>query len=322
MLKNSLITFIFLQFSLLLSAQQERSAFHFLQLPYSSHASALGGENVSIIADDLAMSIQNPALLTNVSNKSLLLNYMYYMRGVNVAGAAYTQTLKERSNWGVSAQYIDYGSFKETNIDNTLSGTFTAKDITLSALYSYALSNTWSGGVRTNFIYSHYDIYNSFAIGFDLGLNYYNEAKDFSFSIVAKNLGGQLKTFEEQREKMPVNLLLGISKDMTHAPFRFSLTLHDLTHWSSSLSEVKGWGEKFLSHIALGIDYLPTGNTYIALGYNFRRGQEMKVSGSNHWAGITAGAGIQLKRFKIGLNYAKLHVSASSLQFNLAYTLL
>jgi hypothetical protein len=51
----------------------------------------------------------------------------------------------------------------------------------------------------------------------------------------------------------------------------------------------------------------------------------MKVSDgaseSNHGAGISVGAGLQLERFKLHAAYAKYHVSAWSLLVNVSYTL-
>ncbi|MGG6495838.1 UNVERIFIED_CONTAM: DUF3308 domain-containing protein, partial [Bacteroidetes bacterium 56_B9] len=91
---------------------------------------------------------------------------------------------------------------------------------------------------------SHYDKYSSFAIGVDLGLNYYHQESDFSASLVARNLGGQLKAFEERHEKLPVDVQLGFSKRLSHAPFRLSLTLHDLTHWSASTTAANNFGKK------------------------------------------------------------------------------
>ena len=90
------------------------------------------------------------------------------------------------------------GSLKETTEENIETGTFSAKDISISGIYTYDLSDYWSGGVRTNFIYSHYDKYSSFAIGVDLGLNYYNQESDFSASLVARNREDSLKLFEER----------------------------------------------------------------------------------------------------------------------------
>ncbi len=322
MLKKSFITALLLSiFPVLLHAQDGTSAFQFLKLPFSAHASALGGENISIIEDDATMAVQNPALLSCVADKTLSLNYMLYMDGVHVAGAAFARTVGERSTWAVTAQYADYGKLKETTEENIEIGTFSAKDISISGIYTYDLSDYWSGGVRTNFIYSHYDRYSSFAIGVDLGLNYYHQASDFSASLVVRNLGGQLKAFEEQHEKLPVDVQLGFSKRLAHAPFRLSATLHDLSHWSTSITGANRFGKKLLNHIVLGIDFLPTDHFYLAAGYNFRRGEEMKINGSSHWAGFACGTGIQLKRLKVGMAYAKYHVSSSSLVFNLSYAL-
>lgn len=321
MLKKLVITSLITVFFTLAQAQDGTSAFHFLQVPRSSHVAALGGENISIIEDDLLLATHNPALLSCVSNKTISLNYMRYIKGVNVAGAAFCHTVGERGTWAIDAQYFDYGDMKETTADNVQLGTFSAKDISLSGSFAYDLNDYWSGGVRASLIYNHYDRYTSLAMGVDLGLNYYNLSKDFSFSIVAQNLGGQIKPFEEKHEKLPFNLQIGVSKRLTHAPIRFSLTLHDLTHWNKNVTLANNWGNKLLNHINIGIDILPTENIYIAAGYNFRRSKQMDIAGESHWAGLCIGAGLRVKQFKISTAYAKYHISASSLLFNLSYTL-
>lgn len=240
------------------------------------------------------------------------MNYTLYIAGVNAASAAFSRVLGDRSTWAVTAQFVNYGTMKETTSENIITGTFSAKDMAFSGIYSYDLSDYWSGGVKANLIYSNYDKFSSFAIGVDLGLNYYHQNSDFSFSMVARNLGGQIVAFEDKREKLPVDVQVGITKRLSHAPFRISATLYNLTDWKNS---------KFFDHAVIGMDFLPTDNFYVSLGYNFRRTNEMKVADSSHWAGFTAGAGLQIKRFKLGAAYAKYHLSTSSLLFNLSMTL-
>ena len=295
-----------------LQAQEDNSVFQFLKLPFSAHAASLGGENITVVEDDITMAVQNPALLSCVSNNTINFNYMFYMDGVKVASAAYSRVFGERSSWAVTAQFVDYGKMKEYTEENLYLGDFSAKDIAIGGIYSYDLSDYWSGGVKANLIYSKYANYNSFAMGVDLGLNYYNEYKDFSFSVACRNLGGQIVAFNDRHEKLPINLQVGITKRLAHAPFRVSATLYNLSDWKNS---------KFLNHCALGIDFIPTETFYLALGYNFQRGDEMKINGSSHWAGLTAGAGIQIKSFKFGASYGKYHIRASSFLFNLAMTL-
>lgn len=325
-MKQLLLIITILLSPLATQAQSGGSVFKFLELPFSSHASALGGDNVSIIEDDITMAIHNPALLSCVTDKTLNLNYMNYIDGVSVGSAAFSRTLGERATWAVAAQYVNYGTFKETNAEDVELGTFSAKDMAFTGIYTYDLSDYLSGGLSTKMIYSTYEKYSSFAVGVDLGLNYYDENSGYSASVVARNLGGQIKAFDEVRENLPFDLLMGVSRKLSHAPFRLSVTMHNLTDWNSS-SNTSGTEKKdkfskvLLNHFIFGIDFIPTKTTYVSLGYNCKRASDMKINGASGWSGMALGAGIQIKRLKIGTSYAKYHTSSSSLLFNFAMTL-
>ena len=202
-------------------------------------------------------------------------------------------------------------------------GEFKPLDFYLAGQYSHILSERWAGGVTAKFIYSHYGPYTSCALATDLGLNYYDEESDFSFSIAARNLGGQVKKFGNRHDRLPADLEIGISKSLGHAPVRISLTMVDLTRWTSkdyftTGDRVKG-GSIFMNHFVLGAEYLIGEKFYIAMGYNFRRAYEMTAAGSSHAAGLSFGGGVNLKRLKFGIAYAKYHVSAPSLSFTIAY---
>ena len=70
-----------------LSAQESQTAYNFLRLPVSAHASALGGENISLADDDATVIFHNPAMINFVSDKTINLNYMTYMEGAKTASA-------------------------------------------------------------------------------------------------------------------------------------------------------------------------------------------------------------------------------------------
>lgn len=140
-MKKQLLILLLFCLSLATQAQNGTSVFKFLELPFSSHASALGGDNISINDNDITMAIHNPALLSFVSDKTLNMNYMSYIDGVGVGSAAFSNTLGERSVWAVAAQYVNYGNFKETSAEDIELGTFSAKDMAFSGIYSYDLSD-------------------------------------------------------------------------------------------------------------------------------------------------------------------------------------
>ena len=298
-----------------INAQESQEVFSFLRLPVSAHVAALGGDNITIDDDDPTVIFHNPALICNTADKSINLNFMTYMEGAKTASASFVKGWGERATWGVSAQYMDYGSIKETTVDNIEQGTFSAKDIAVAGTFAYLLSNRWSGGISLRFISSSIASYNAIGIAADLGLNYYDEERGWSISAVAKNLGGQVKAYHDEFEKIPLDLLVGVSKRLNAAPVRFSATLSRLNRWDTS----------FIQHIAVGVDVFIGESIYIAGGYNFRRRDEMKISegdgSSSHGAGLSVGAGLTLKRFKLSAAYAKYHVSASSILINATYSL-
>lgn len=296
-------------------AQDSRTGYNFLRLPVSAHAAALGGDNISIIEDDESMIFNNPALLSSVSDKTINLNYMNYMSGANTASASFNRIIKERASVAASAQFVDYGKMKETDENNIQTGEFSAKDISIAGYFSYMLTDRLAGGITAKFITSYIGDYNSIAMGVDLGLNYYDPEKEWSVSLVAKNLGGQMKTYDDQYDRMPIDIQLGASKRFAHMPFRISATLVDLNHLDY----------KFINHLVAGVDIIISPTIWVGAGYNFRRANEMKITEtdgeSSHGAGLSFGAGINLERFKLNLAYGKYHVSSSSILINLAYSL-
>ena len=314
-MKNSFFALLFAVFAITATAQESQTEYNFLRLPVSAHAAALGGENITIIEDDPALMFSNPALAASVNDKTIGLSYMNYMDGVNYMSASFNKILKEKATLAGGIQYVNYGKMKQTDENNVQSGEFSASDIAIDAIFSYQLSERIVGGITAKFIMSYIGSYSSMAVGIDLGVNYYNPDREWSISAVAKNLGGEVKAYDEEFGKMPLDLQVGVSKTFAAQPVRLSATLVDLPHYNYS----------FKNHIILGADVLLSQSLWIGAGYNFRRVEEMKISDgeseSSHGAGLSFGAGLNLERFKLNVAYGKYHVSSSSLVVNAAFSL-
>ena len=314
-MKNSFFALLFAVFAITATAQESQTEYNFLRLPVSAHAAALGGENITIIEDDPALMFSNPALAASVNDKTIRLSYMNYMDGVNYMSASFNKILKEKATLAGGIQYVNYGKMKQTDENNVQSGEFSASDIAIDAIFSYQLSERIVGGITAKFIMSYIGSYSSMAAGIDLGVNYYDPDREWSISAVAKNLGGEVKAYDEEFGKMPLDLQVGVSKTFAALPVRLSATLVDLTHYNYS----------FKNHIILGADVLLSQSLWIGAGYNFRRVEEMKISDgeseSSHGAGLSFGAGLNLERFKLNVAYGKYHVSSSSLVVNAAFSL-
>ena len=313
-MKKFVLTLISTLFTCMLWAQESQTEYNFLRLPVSAHAAALGGDNITIIEDDPTLMFSNPALASSVSDKTVGLSYMNYMSGANYMGASYTKALGEKGTIAGGVQYMNYGKMKEYDQNNTQIGTFNASEIAIEGIFSYELAHNLVGGITAKFINSYIGNYSSIAVGVDLGLNWFEPDYQWSVSVVAKNLGGQIKAYEENYGKMPMDVQVGVSKTFAALPVRLSATLVDLTHYDY----------RFINHLNLGADILLSDNIWVGGGYNFRRADEMTI-GSNedssaHGAGFSVGGGINLERFKLNLAYGKYHAASSSVLVNLAYS--
>lgn len=296
-------------------AQDSQTAYNFLRIPVSAHAKALGGENITVIEDDAALIFSNPALAASVSDKTIGLAYSHLSGGINMGSANFTKVFKEKATLAAGAQFINYGKMREVDENNVQTGEFSPTEVAVSATFAYQLARNLVGGITAKAVMAYIGKNNSMGFGVDLGLNYYHPDREWSISAVARNLGGQLKAFEEDYDPMPFDLQLGVSKTFKGLPVRLSATFVDLTHYNYP----------FIQHLCLGADVLLSSQIWIGAGYNFRSNKEMNIvtndGESSHAAGLTLGAGINLERFKLNLSYAKQHVSAHSLNVNVAFTL-
>ena len=301
--------------ALLSVAQESQTVYNFLRLPVSAHAAALGGDNITLQDDDGALVFHNPALVNNVSDRTLNLNMMTYREGTVTASAAFLRAVGERGTWGVSGRFVGYGEMKETDVEGRQTGTFSAKDFALGGTFAYALSDHWTGGVTAKLIASYIGQYNSMGAGVDLGLNYWSGESEWSVSAVARNLGGQLTAYEDDFERIPLDVQLGVSKRLVGSPLRFSAMLVRLNDWQYGIGK----------HLVLGADLLLGERFYVAAGYNPMRAAEMKIASgdeeSAHGAGLSLGAGLTLERLKLHVAYGQYHVSCSSLLVTIDYRL-
>ncbi|WP_424785036.1 type IX secretion system protein PorQ [Prevotella pallens] len=312
-MKKCVFTLFLGLFSTILQAQDSQTEYNFLRLPISAHAAALGGDNITIIEDDPSLMFSNPALAASVSDMTVELSYMNYMKGANYMGASFTKAMSDKATLAGGIQYMNYGKMKEVDENNVQLGEFNASEIAVEAIFSYELAKNLVGGITGKFITSYIGSYNSIAVGVDLGLNWYDPEHEWSVSAVAKNLGGQVKAYDDNFGKMPFDLQLGVSKTFAALPVRVSATLVDLTHFNY----------RFINHLNLGAEVLLSESLWIGGGYNFRRANDMKIGvgddESSHGAGFSFGGGINLERFKLNLSYGKYHAASSSIMVNLAY---
>lgn len=312
------------------SAQTGNEVFSFLRLPNATRANALGGNTVALIERDPSLVFHNPGLLGAEMDGMINFNYMNYIADVNVGSALFTKAIGERAAWGVGASFMSYGSVREFLHDNVATGaTVSAKDISVTGFYAHDLSERWRGGLSLKFLYSGLADFTSMGLAVDAGLSYYNSEKGFSFGFALKNIGLQIKPYEDDRQQMPWDIQAGVTQKMAHAPIRFSLTAQYLNRWKFDTVDntvVDYAGDSFFKslakHLIIGVDFVPSDNFWLGVGFNPKTKMDMKLQGGGGGlSGFSAGAGVKIKMFDVGCSVAKYHPSAMSLMISVSMTL-
>lgn len=328
-IRNSLTIFLLSIGAATAASQNSSSGYDFLDIPVSAHVHALGGFNAALIDNDISLVDQNPALLGPEIGTQASVGYMHYMGSGNFGGARFGMAAGERGAWVAGIRYLNYGSFDGYLPDGTSTGSFTPADIVFEGTYAHDITDRLRGGVSYRMVYSNYEQYSAFAMAVDLGINYYNEEKDLSLSAVLTNMGGQIKRFDTQYNRLPFDFRLGYMQTIGNSPFQISINAHHLTRWKLPYySHDKNDPEKqqqlksnfftdLFRHLVFGLQYSPSEKFYVALGYNHKTRTDMSAYQRSFLSGFSLGAGIRVRSFGVGASFSQPHKSATSLLINL-----
>lgn len=309
-------------------SQSSEPGYSFLEIPSSAHAFALGGNGAAVIDDDVTLVEQNPALIGSEIESQIAFNYMLYLGSSNFAGVRFGHSAGEHGAYAVGMRYLNYGKMSGYTENGTPTGSFTPQDVVAEATYSHDINDRLRGGANFKMVYSNYEQYSAFALAVDLGINYYNEENDLSFSAVFTNMGGQIKRFDKAYTRLPFNITLAYMQGLGSSPFSLAITATDLTRWKSTYYTHKadsqddlqlktGFVGNLFRHLIFGLQYSPSEKFYAAIGYNYRTRTDMSSYQRNFLSGFSLGLGFRLKAFRLGVSYAMPHKSGSSLMLNL-----
>ena len=220
-------------------AQSEIPAFDFLRVETGAKASSLAGAFDTYTDDPNAM-FYNPASLSTITNNKISAGFGEYLLDMNFGTLAYAQKYKDIGWFGIGVKYFDYGSFDRADETGTPTGeTFNANDLMVSVGYGNFIYEQINYGITLKYIYSGIAEYKSSAIAVDFGMQYHMPASQLSISFGVNNLGAQLSSYISTKEKLPLDVRVGVSKRLEHTPVRLNVTF-------AKLNESR---EKLLQHL-------------------------------------------------------------------------
>ncbi|MBS1587974.1 MAG: type IX secretion system protein PorQ [Bacteroidetes bacterium] len=305
------------------------SAMAFLRLPNSPHISALGGIMVANPEPDIAFTLQNPALMRPGLHNQLGLNYNGYYAGIKVMNLNYGYHFdKIKTSFLFGIQYLNYGSFEQTDAIGNQYGSFRASDYAITLGASRQYGERWRYGAALKWAHSTLYDKSAAAIVADVGVVYQDTANLLTIGVVAKNMGVMAKKYNPSNsaEPLPFDLQLGISKRFKHLPLRIMATAHHLYTWDirynnpadiestnlfgtqdSNAASKSYFADKLFRHLNFSAELTLGKRLAIIAGYSHLRRGEMALKDKPALAGFSFGASIYLNKFQI--HYARSYYS-------------
>ena len=332
---RTLLYFVFFLFGTMAYSQVGgKSVYQFLNLVTSPRQAALGGKTLTIFDYDVNQANFNPATINPEMDNHLALNYGSYYGAVTYGTASYAYTYDRHiQTFQAGVNYVNYGKFEGYDENGTPTDTFTGSDIALSFGYAYNLPYTgWHIGASGKLINSSLESYNSFGGAIDLGALFVDEDNAINYAFVIRNLGTQFTTYAGSNEKLPTEVMAGISQELDNVPIRWHLTLENLQQWNVSFSnparaqnsidgsskqDKPSFFNNALRHVIFGVELFPQKGFNLRVGYNFRRGEELRLLEQRNFSGISLGMGLKMGRLKFDYSYSRYTLAGNTSLFGL-----
>lgn len=301
------------------------SAYNFLKLPATPLLTAAGGVNVSYKTNDAGLSANNPALLSSELHSQLSLCFNNFLAGIKTYSLTGAYDYERwNTNFGGHIYFVDYGSILQTDAAGNVNGSFHPVDYVVQLSAAKGCLERWNYGASLKFINSNYQLYKSSAIALDFGVLYSDTANKLYASLLAKNMGVQIKTYAGEGEDLPFDLEIGITKRLKKAPFGFSVTAQNLHQFNTvynddnfnaenNFSSNNNFVNKLFNHFVFAGHIYAGNNLEATLGYNHLRRQELNIGSSGN--GLNGfSMGVRIKFSKLQILYAR-----SNYQRNVSY---
>lgn len=292
------------------------AVYNFLKLPPAPLQSAAGGINISYQGDDVTQGLSNPALLSanlHTQTSFSFNSYFAQTKAYQLAGAYHAK--KQDATLAGSIFFIDYGDIPQTNSIGEAQGNFRPREFVVQFSAGKKYLEHWQYGASIKWIHSDYGSYRSAALAFDGGVSFVDSARLISISLLAKNMGVQLSAYGEEKEDLPFDLQLGITKKLAKAPLAFSVTAQQLHQFDlayndtafnneNAFSSKASFFNKVFNHFILASHIYIGSNAELTAGYNHLRRTELNLgNASNGLNGFSAG--IRAKFRKLHFQYAR-----------------
>lgn len=305
----------------------------------SARTAGLGFDYLPLFGGDVATALDNPSLITADLHNQAALNYINMFRGTNMGSLAYARTLGKVGTFVFGFHFNSYGRFEEYDEEDNYLGDFYAADYALSVGWGMWIDSNFSIGANFKPVLSQYESYTALAVAFDLAGSYTSSDRRFASTLMARNIGAQIMTFDETVEKLPFELSASLSYKLKNAPFRIFFAATELQRWNLRYNDelnptshtdpftgevteeswFKGTIDNLMRHTLFGIELNLGTAIFARVGYSYRQAVETVGADAFNMSGFSFGIGLKGKRYEFSYARSNYHLSQAPNYFTLSY---
>lgn len=312
--------------------------YEFASIPASARVAALGGVPLAITEPDLGIAATNPAFLPYIENQKVAADYVNYISDISIGHASYCFTnSRVPGTMAVGIQYLNGGRNTRYDVYGNEAGSFSTNEYAFHLSYGRRFDSCFAIGATLKPVLSFVAGYSSVGLIADISASYtFNDGRTAT-SAMLRNAGSQLTAYNEHYGRVPFEVLIAVSHQLEHAPFRLSVVLQQLQKYRLNAdsdnpaepgSEVErdnitlpSFADNILRHCIFGVEAFPGKPVNLRAGFNYQRRQELKLKDAPGLAGISLGFGLRLKRFSVEYAHARYTLAGSSNHFSVVVNL-
>ncbi len=265
------------------------SAFPFLKINLGARAVSMGGAFTGL-ADDESALYYNPAGISSLGGKRFIAGYHNYFVDIQSGFLGYVNRFNEHFSFGGWISYLNYGEFVETDSTGAILGDFSGGDLLAAVTVAVRRNYNLTLGGTIKVIYERVHDYSASGFAVDLGVKYSSDRDRFGVGLMIQNLGKQLSALDVDKYRLPLTVRGGVSV----RPREFPLILAGDLIIPVDNDVV----------VAFGADYYEFKPFYARIGWNSFGSNYRGADSDDTWAGLSLGAGFDVKRLHISYSFS------------------
>ncbi len=283
-MRNRLFVMLALLSCTSFATAQQAAVFSFLRFNQTARVAGMGGAGTALLNEPGAL-FQNPAAIATIEPRTVTATFLKHVLDINSGLIGYVDHYDGVGTIGVGIIGTSFGAFDRATATGDRTGSFNAADVAIGISYANEVDSMLTYGVGLKVISSTLDDMQSTGIAVDAGLHYRLPDKRSNVGLSIMHLGTQLSTYDGTRDRLPVDVRLGINHRLRGLPLLMNVSLNHLADDAPDLVS------RFLS-FSVG------GELYVGKFVQLRAGYD---NGSRNLSGVNVATQLSGVSFGVGV---------------------